>query len=177
MMASRALAVALCLLVSFALQGCIGFGRLQPASPVAVDAGRAAGLISGFRAERALSPVRVDSRLIRVAGAQALAMAERDKMGHFVAGSLSRRVSNAGYDWGVTAENLGRLYPNLDTAVAAWKASTGHRANLLNPGVTDMGIAAAVSGSGHVYWALVLAAPRPPRELQTAGPFGITLTR
>ena len=173
MIASRVLAAALSLL----LCACISFGRLQPASPVAVDAGRAASLISGFRAGQGLAPVHVDSRLMRVAGAQALAMAERDKMGHFVAGSLSRRVSNAGYDWGVMAENLGRLYPNLDTAIAGWKASAGHRANLLNPGVTDMGIAAAVSGSGHLYWALVLAVPRPPRELQTAGPFGITLTQ
>jgi uncharacterized protein YkwD len=79
-------------------------------------------------------------------------------------------VAAVGYDWGMVAENLGAGYANLDEVVAGWKASAGHRKNLLNPLATDIGIAAVATppGSSHRnYWALVLATPQPDRS---AGP-------
>ena len=62
--------------------------------------------------------------------------------------------------------------------MAGWKASAGHRKNLLNPHVTEIGIAAVATppGSKHRnYWALILAAPQPDRV--AAGPFGMELVR
>jgi len=50
-----------------------------------------------------------------------------------------------------------------------------HRHNLLNPDVTDIGVAAVrtPAGSDHdTYWALILASPRP--EPPPGGPFGTT---
>ena len=57
------------------------------------------------------------------------------------------------------AENIGTGYHNLDQAMAGWKNSAGHRKNLLNPDVTEIGIAVAYTPKGkfHDYWALVLA--------------------
>jgi uncharacterized protein YkwD len=83
-------------------------------------------------------------------------------------GSLPRRVSAAGYDWGFAAENLGAGYSTLDDAVQGWKTSPGHRKNLLDPHATEIGIAAVATpaGSHHRnYWALVLATPRPQRPV------------
>ncbi len=161
------------------LSGCstISFQQ-QPVTPIRVDAGRAASLISSYRAQNGLGPVHVDSRLTGEAAAYARAMGERDKIDHGIGGSLPKRLSAAGYDWGAAAENLGAGYSSLDDVMSGWKASAGHRANLLNPLVTDIGIGAVATpaGSKHRnYWALVLAAPQPDR--MAAGPFGMVLPR
>jgi uncharacterized protein YkwD len=146
----------------------------QPVEPVAVDAGAAAQLVTAFRAANGLGPVGVDSRLMQAAATQAEAMGERDEMGHNVIGPLSRRVSAAGYDWGATAENLGAGYVSLEGAMQGWKDSPGHRKNLLNPRVSEIGVAAVRTPAGskkRLYWALILAGPRP--EPSAAGPFAM----
>ena len=150
-------------------------------------------MVSAYRAQYGLGPVSVDSRLMVAAETQARAMGERDRMGHRVAGSLPRRVTRAGYEWGAAAENLGAGYPSLQAAMAGWRNSSDHRANLLNPNVSEIGVAAVAtpSGSKHrSYWALILAAPRPeppalapieaPRSwsgVYGSLPFGIGLVR
>jgi uncharacterized protein YkwD len=154
------------------LSACSSFGTHRPVAAIAVDAARAASLVSAYRVEHGLGPVAIDSRLMQAAGRQALAMGERDRMGHRVGGSLPRRVTAAGYDWGAIAENLGAGYPSLDAALAGWKRSGDHRANLLNPGVTEIGVAAVATPPGsskRSYWTLILAGPRTEPVL--AGPF------
>ena len=89
-----------------------------------------------------------------------------------------RSGSRPGYDWGAAAENLGAGYSSLNDVIAGWKASAGHRTVLLNPNVTEMGIAAVATppGSKHRnYWALIMASPQPDRV--AAGPFGMELAR
>jgi uncharacterized protein YkwD len=156
------------------LGACNGFGTLQPVTPIAVDASRTADLVSAYRVQNGLGAVSVDSRLMQAAAVQARAMGERDRIGHRVGGSLPRRLAASGYDWGATAENLGAGYPSLDAAMQAWKASGEHRKNLLNPLVTEIGVAAVATPPGakkRSYWALILAGPRP--EQPPAGPFAM----
>ena len=76
------------------------------------------------------------------------------------------------------AENLAAGYSSVGDAMGGWKASAGHRRNLLNPNVTEIGIAAVATppGSKHRnYWALILASPPPERV--AAGPFGMEAVR
>jgi uncharacterized protein YkwD len=153
-------------------------GSLQPVTPIAVDAGRTASLVSAYRAQNGLGPVRVESRLMQAAAAQARRNGAAGKLSHRAGGSLPRRVSEAGYDWGATAENLGAGYGSLDAAMAGWKSSPGHRKNLLNPLVTEIGVAAVAAppkSRYRTYWALILATPRP--EPPPGGPFGTTAVR
>ena len=160
------------------MSACSSFGTYQAVAPIAVDAGRVASLVSAYRADNGLGPVAIDSRLMQAANSQARAMGERDRMGHRVAGSLPRRVTAAGYDWGAIAENLGAGYPSLDAALAGWKASRDHRANLLNPDVTDIGVAAVGTRPGSSqgsYWTMILAGPRPEPVL--AGPFTLPIAQ
>src|SRR5262244_2263431 len=49
-----------------------------------VDAGMAASMISGYRTNNGLSTVQVDPELVKLAEAQAQAMASRDKIEHNV---------------------------------------------------------------------------------------------
>jgi len=150
------------------LSACAG-GPPRVVTPIAVDTATAAALINSFRAASALAPVTENAVLDRAAADQARRMAEADTMSHSVGlfgPGLPSRLAQAGYDWEVTAENLGAGYPTLQAAFAGWVGSKGHRANLLKEGVTEFGIAAAeVSPSPsryRFYWALILAAPRRP---------------
>jgi uncharacterized protein YkwD len=144
---------------------------LQPVTPIPLDAARAARLITAYRVENGLAPVRVDSRLMQAAASYARAMGERDRISHRIGGSLPSRVSAAGYDWGAAAENLGAGHASIDDVLAGWRRSAGHRQNLLNPHVTEIGIAAVATPAGAThssYWALILASPRPAPGTQGA---------
>ena len=172
----RAILAALAL--GLGLAACSMSGGMRSVKPIGVDAGRAAGLISSYRAQNGLGRVRVNSRLMAAAADYARAMGTHDKIGHSIGGSLPKRVTAAGYDWGAAAENLGAGYSSLNDVIADWKASAGHRRVLLNPNVTEMGIAAVATptGSKHRnYWALIMASPQPDRV--AAGPFGMELAR
>jgi uncharacterized protein YkwD len=135
-------------------------------------------LISAYRGQNGLGPVRVNSKLMNAATDYALAMGTRDDISHGIGGTLPKRVTAARYKWGAVAENLGAGYTSLDDTMEGWKASEGHRRNLLNPRVTEIGIAAVATPPGAQYpnyWALILAAPQSDRVL--AGPFGMQVGR
>lgn len=52
-------------------------------------------------------------------------------------------LSQANYYYDEAGENLAKNYPNASSTVAAWMASDGHRANILNDAYTDVGFAVA----------------------------------
>jgi len=159
-----------CLLLGLPLSGCISlFSKPEElihgaqAVPASVDPATAAREISAYRQSRGLSPVTLDSKLMAIASRHSQAMASANKMSHVVRGegSFERRLTAAGYDAAVAAENVAAGHRNLDEALAGWKASPGHNANLLKPGVTQMGIAVAFSPSSRYgnFWTVVLATP------------------
>jgi uncharacterized protein YkwD len=127
----------------------------------AVDAAVAQSMISGYRSNNGLGPVVVDSDLMRLAGEQARAMAARDKMDHDVGHPFHERMRKAGVGGSVAVENVGAGYHTLAEAFSGWRDSPPHRANMLNRGVTRMGIATAYAPASKykVFWALILAGP------------------
>jgi uncharacterized protein YkwD len=171
--------VLITLTLGLGLAACSTFdGGNKSVTPMRVDAGRAASLISAYRAENGLGPVRVNSQLVAAASKHSRAMGTRDKIDHRIGGSLAKRVTAAGYRWGAVAENLAAGYSSVDDAMAGWKRSSGHRRNLLNPYATEIGIAAVATSSDARYpnyWTLILAMPQPDRV--AAGPFGLELAR
>ncbi len=154
-----------------ALVGACAGDREPPADPsfyrslanggAQLDPAAAASMISGYRANNGLTPVDVDPELMKLAEAQAAAMASRDKLDHDVARSFHDRLKAQGYRSRGAAENISAGYHTLAEAFSGWRDSPPHRANMLHSGVTKMGIAAAYSPNSKykVFWALVLAAP------------------
>jgi uncharacterized protein YkwD len=126
-----------------------------------LDAATAASMISGYRANNGLSAVTVDPQLMKLAEAQARAMAARDKLDHNVIRDFSGRLKSSGYDARLAAENIGAGYHTLAEAFSGWRDSPPHRKNMLLPGASQMGIAAVYSPRSKykVFWALILAAP------------------
>jgi uncharacterized protein YkwD len=109
-------------------------------------------------------------------------MAAADRLDHVLPGegSFQQRMSSGGYAAGMAAENIAAGQRRLVDAIAAWKASPAHNANLLRPDVTEIGIAlySTPAGTYNTYWTLVLARPAPPPSANAptggffVGPFG-----
>jgi uncharacterized protein YkwD len=165
----------LAVVAAAALVGACGVDREPPADPsfyrglaqpgMQVDAATAASMISGYRSNNGLPAVSVDPELMKLAEAQAQAMAGRDKLDHNVIRGFNDRLSAQGYRAKTAAENIGAGYHTLAEAFSGWRDSPPHRANMLLNGATRMGIAAvyAPKSKYKVFWALILAAPDEKR--------------
>ncbi len=131
-----------------------------------VDADAARAMISGYRTANGLGPVAIDPELMKLASEQARAMAARDKLGHSVWLPFQERIQRSSFDAAVAVENIAAGYDTLAEAFSGWRASPPHRANMLNPAVTRMGIAAAYAPRSKykVFWSLILARPDTPRS-------------
>jgi uncharacterized protein YkwD len=163
-------AVAICGLL--VLGGCaadVGPSVEQPsmytsmASPGArVDAVAAASMISLYRQNNGLGGVIVDAELTRLAEAQSAAMASRNKLDHDVTAPLAKRLNASGYPAKQAVENVSAGYHTLAEAFSGWRDSPPHRANMLQTGVTKLGIAAtyAPNAKYKVFWTLILAETR-----------------
>lgn len=117
------------------------------------EAAAAASLISAYRVANGLPAVTVDARLNEAAAYQARAVARAGRLSH---GAFASRMGEFGIR-GAAAENLTAGPGTVAEAVARWKASPGHNANLLMPEASRIGLARADTGTGYGrYWALVL---------------------
>jgi uncharacterized protein YkwD len=58
------------------------------------------------------------------------------------------------------AENVAWNQQNAQSAVNSWMNSSGHRANILDPSLTEMGAAMTRSARGEPYWIQVFGSPR-----------------
>lgn len=157
------------------LAGCAGERDAAPTQPsfyrslagpdAEVDAAAAAAMISGYRANNGLGAVEVDPALMRLANEQARAMAERNKLSHEAKGEFRVRMANGGVGGRLAVENVSAGYHTLAEAFSGWRDSPPHRANMLERGVSRMGIAAvyAPNSKYKVFWTLILAAPEKGR--------------
>ncbi len=71
------------------------------------------------------------------------------------------RVTRAGYEWRVVAENVAAGQTSADDVAATWLESAGHCANLMDAKYSETGIAYALNpGDGRdIYWVQVYARP------------------
>ena len=150
-----------------ALAACSGFEPEQPSfyrdisQGGQLDGEAAASMISGYRSNNGLPAVTLDADLTRMAQAQAELMAKRDKLEHNIKTPFVARLKAAGYDAKSAAENIGAGYHTLAEAFSGWRDSPPHRANMLLPGATRIGIAAVYTPASkyQVYWTLIIAEP------------------
>jgi uncharacterized protein YkwD len=89
------------------------------------------------RVRHGLPPLEVDKELMGTAREHAQWMTNNQSMVH-----TSRPV----------AENIAMGQPDSSEVVQAWMNSSGHRANILNPGHRRIGVAAFRTASGVIYW-------------------------
>lgn len=91
-------------------------------------------------------------------------MATAQRAAHTIAGarypSMQDRINAVGYAYLQIAENVAWNQRGAQEAVGSWMSSSGHRANILDPGLTEIGAAMARSSRGEPYWVQVFGHPR-----------------
>ena len=121
--------------------------------------------INAFRAGKGLGALSLSPALNAAAQAHAQDMAARATLTHTGAdgSDVGDRAGRAGYRFHEIAENVAQGQASVDAVMISWEKSPGHRANMLLPGVTDLGVGYAegpATGNipGH-YWVIVLGRP------------------
>ncbi len=106
-------------------------------------------LLTELRRSEGLGPLEHHDGLREIAAAHNTDMIANGFVGHDspTTGSPSDRVRRGGYRSGLILENIGRGYSAREIHEGLL-ASPGHRANLLNPDVTHVGIAVSTEDEG-----------------------------
>src|SRR5262249_23921315 len=116
---------------------------------------------NAFRKEEGRSSVSVNPKLTDTARYFADFMARTNKYGHNADGNRpADRAKKHGYDYCIVLENIAYQYNSRGFTTdelarglfEAWKNSPGHRKNMLDPDVTETGVAIAHSDKSGYYY-------------------------
>lgn len=112
-----------------------------PAPDIATVRAQLLEQLNRTRAQVGLGPLASDPRLDEIALAHSQDMLENDFLGHVSprTGSASERVQRSGIRTGLVLENIGRGYSAAEIHRGLMD-SPGHRANLVSPDATHVGI-------------------------------------
>lgn len=134
------------------------------AAPLPPEAARVIALVNAERAAAGLPALGAAPELAAAALAYSAEMAASGIIAHSGADGRgpAQRLLDAGYGWLRCGENLAVGQPTPEEAVAFWMGSPPHRANILDPLMTEVGAGYVrqPGGYGH-YWTLELGARRP----------------
>ena len=135
--------------------------------PPASDANVASAVVrytNEARARSGLPALHPSGALMEAATIHARQMAAAQRAEHTISGaqypSMQSRLAAVGYAYLQAAENVAWNQSSAQAAVSSWMSSSGHRANILDPGLTEIGAAMARSTRGEPYWIQVFGRPR-----------------
>ncbi len=124
---------------------------------------------NAFRKEHKLSPASVDDKLTAAARSFAKYMAGSGKYGHEADGRQPfQRAELHGYKYCMVLENIAYKYNSTGIDwegltsffVESWKKSPKHRQNMLDPNVTQTGVAVVNRGNGPYYAVQMFGRPQ-----------------
>lgn len=134
-----------------------------PSAPTgAVPTDNCVTLVNQERASRGLGALSVDGDLVAAAQNHSAYQAQNGTMSHTGSGGTNagQRITAEGYQWSWWAENVAAGQSDCASVVGAWMASSGHRANILNGNLKDIGVGVALSSNGALYWTMDFASRR-----------------
>ena len=114
------------------------------------------------RARHGLRALTVDQRLAAAAQDHSADMVRRAFFAHESPDGRQvwDRAVAAGYAYRKVAENIAAGQRTAEEVVRGWMESPGHRANILDGDLTQIGVGRADGGSYGVYWTQVFGTPR-----------------
>ena len=135
--------------------------RINPEAQVVV-------LTNQERAKAGCPALTVSSQLTEAAEGHSADMAINDYFSHYSLDGRTPwdRIKETGYTYSMAAENIAAGYTTPAAVVQGWMNSDGHRANILNCGLTEIGVGYVylANDTGSVnyrhYWTQVFATPK-----------------
>jgi uncharacterized protein YkwD len=106
-------------------------------------------LTNRHRQDNGCPPLTPNDKLHASALGHSVDMATRNYFSHtsLDGSSMRDRIERQGYAWRMLAENIAAGYRTPESVVEGWMNSPGHRANILNCGLTEIGV-----GHHQRYW-------------------------
>ena len=128
-------------------------------------------LVNQERAKVGADPLKINEQLDDAADLHSQDQAGMNNMTHTGSNgsTLGSRVNETGYEWSGLAENVSQVALDPETVmfggtgvrgigIVGWMDSPGHRSNILNPDLEEIGVGYAESSDGSPYWTQVFGA-------------------
>ncbi|NEX63474.1 CAP domain-containing protein [Noviherbaspirillum sp. 17J57-3] len=129
-----------------------------------INQARASSRACGATTYQAAGPVTWNARLFDAAAAHAQDMAANNYFSHVSLDgtTFSQRITAAGYAWSAVGENIAAGQTTPAEVMAAWLASPGHCANIMNAAYTEVAVACVRNDASQYkwYWAMELGHPQ-----------------
>lgn len=148
----------------------------DPCTDVADPARLARQMLDAVNAERAkvgLKPLRLDPTLTQIADFYACRLIDGRFLRHvdpYDNSTVVTRAADFGYAFLKIGENLAAEQRTVREAMAGLMNSPGHRANILDPAFTEIGIAVKLGGPYGIYWVQEFGRPLSDGPLPAAAP-------
>lgn len=111
-------------------------------------------IVNAERKKQGLKPLTLSNELTNIATMKSKDMADKKYFSHTspTYGSPFEMLQHFGVKYRSAGENIAAGQRTPDEVMQAWLNSSGHRANILNPGYTELGVGYYKGGSYGVYW-------------------------
>lgn len=136
----------------------------SPAVPDASVAAEVIRLTNEARARNGRPALATSAKLMEAARIHAMQMAQARRADHTIPGAayptMQSRLDAVGYLYMQAAENVAWNQSSPQAVMTSWLNSSGHRANIMDSGLAEIGAAMARSSTGEPYWIQVFGRPR-----------------
>lgn len=124
------------------------------------DANRILELVNTERTSRGFTALARNDQLDDAAVAQATDMRDNKFFDHTGSdgSNVGTRATAAGYTWSAIGENIGSGSVSPEAMMDLWMNSDGHRANILSPNFTELGV--GIDERGTALWVQVFGRPQ-----------------
>lgn len=138
--------------------GCLitGSSDNRPSSGDATTTDSAAAeilsLVNAERARAGLAPLTLNAEVSRAAAIRANEIQASFSHTRPDGKSFSTVLTDAGISYRASGENIAYGQTTAEKVMSDWMNSSGHRANILNSGYTELGVGHVKDASGTDYW-------------------------
>lgn len=137
----------------------------KPKATTTTVSGAAAEVVRLTNQERQANgcpALKVNAALTRSASGHSADMAAKGYFDHDSPDGRTPfdRMKDAGYSFSMAAENIAAGQPTPSSVVSGWMNSEGHRKNILNCALTEIGVGVAKGGDYGIYWTQNFGTPR-----------------
>lgn len=130
----------------------------------AINEARATQRNCGNTAKSAAPAVVWNDKLFVASASHSNDMVQRNYFNHNNPDGVSpsQRVTAAGYQFGITGENIAAGQIGIASVMSAWLGSPGHCNSIMEKSFVDVAVAcvATTQASYRTYWTMELAAPQ-----------------
>lgn len=118
-------------------------------------------LVNIQRVNNGLPKLTANWQLSRIARYKSQDMINKNYFSHIspTYGSPFNMMENFGLKFSAAGENIAMGQQTPSSVVTAWMNSPGHRANILNPSYTQIGVGLAKNSNGTCYWTQMFIKP------------------